>query len=46
VLLHVQLDAVVHLRGRIGELAGIGHEQTDLDGVLSACGNDSVGQAQ
>jgi hypothetical protein len=46
VLLHVQLDAVVHLRGRIGELAGIGHEQTDLDGVLSACGNDSAGQAQ
>ena len=46
VLLHVELDAVVHLRGRIGELAGIGDEQTDLDGVLSACGNDSAGQAQ
>ena len=29
-LLHVELDAVVHLRGRICELAGIGHEQADL----------------
>jgi hypothetical protein len=46
VLLHVELDAVVHLRGRIGELTGIGHEQTDLDGVLRTCGNDSAGQAQ
>ena len=33
-LLHVQLDAIVHLRGRIGELAGVGHDQPDLDGLL------------
>ena len=46
VLLHVELDAVVHLRGRICELAGIGHEQADLDGVLRACGNDCARQAQ
>ena len=33
-LLHVQLDAIVHLCGRIGELTGVGHDQPDLDGLL------------
>ena len=36
VLLHVELDAVVHLRAGIGELARIGHDQADLDGLLGA----------
>jgi hypothetical protein len=44
VLLHVELDAVIHLRGRIGELTGIGHEQADLDGVLRACGDNRQAQ--
>jgi hypothetical protein len=34
VLLHEQLDAIVHLRGGVGKLAGVGHDQADLDGVL------------
>jgi len=34
VLLDVQLDSVVHLRGSVGELTGVGHDQTDLDGAL------------
>ena len=34
VLLHVELDAVVDLRAGIGELAGIGHDHADLDGLL------------
>ena len=38
VLLHVQLDAVVDLRRGVGELAGIGADDADLDGVLRAGG--------
>ena len=34
-LLHVELDAVVHLRGKIGELPGIGHDHPDLHRSLS-----------
>ncbi len=34
VLLHVELDAVVDLRARIGELAGERHDDADPDGVL------------
>ena len=34
VLLHVELDGVVHLRGGVGELAGIRDDDADLDGVL------------
>ena len=37
VLLHVKLDGVVHLRGGVGELAGIRHDDADLDGVLRCC---------
>lgn len=44
-LLHVELDTVIHLRGRIGELTRIGHQQADLDGVLRAGRCDRAGQA-
>ena len=30
-LLDVELDGVVHLRGGIGELAGVRHDEADLD---------------
>jgi hypothetical protein len=47
-LLDVELDGIVHLRGGIGELPRIGHDEADLDGVLRACrcgkGNDGGGQ--
>jgi len=33
VLLNVQLDGVVHLGRRVGELAGVGQDQPDLDGL-------------
>ena len=33
-LLHVKLDRVVHLRGRVGELAGIRQDEADLDRPL------------
>ena len=33
-LFHVELDGVVHLRGGVGELAGIRIDDPDLDGVL------------
>ena len=47
VLLHVELDAVVHLGGEIGELARVGQDHADLDRLLRArrgsgendCGN-------
>ncbi len=42
VLLHVKLDAIVHLRRRIGELARIGHDQADLDGLLSVSRHKSA----
>ena len=32
--LHVELDRVVHLSRRVGELAGIRHDQPDLDRLL------------
>ena len=35
-LFHVKLDGVVHLRRRVGELAGIRHDQADLHGLLRA----------
>jgi hypothetical protein len=35
-LLHVELDGVVHLRRRVGELPGIRHDQADLHGLLRA----------
>jgi hypothetical protein len=38
VLLHVRLDAVVHLHGGVGELAGQRHHQADLDGLLRVSG--------
>ena len=38
VLLHVELDAVVDLRAGVGELAGIGSDDADLDGVLGVGG--------
>ncbi len=31
VLLHIKLDGVVHLRRGVGELAGIAHDERDLD---------------
>jgi hypothetical protein len=34
VLLHVRLDAVVHLRGGVGELARQREQHADLDGLL------------
>src|SRR5262249_29244930 len=34
VLLHVELDCVVHLRRRVGELPRVRHDQADLDGLL------------
>jgi len=34
VLPHVKLDSVVHLRGRVGKLTRVGHDQTDFDGRL------------
>ncbi len=34
VLLHIELDAVIDLRGRVGELAGIGADDADLDRFL------------
>jgi len=34
VLLHIELNAVVDLRTRVGELAGVRVDDTDLDGVL------------
>ena len=37
-LLHVELDAVVDLRRGVGELAGIGDDHADLQGLLSASG--------
>src|SRR5262249_52651681 len=42
VLLHVKLDAVVHLCRRIGELTGIGHDQADLDDLLCVSRNQSA----
>ena len=33
-LLHIELDAVVHLRRRVGELPRIGQDEPDLEGVL------------
>ena len=36
VLLHVGLDAVLHLDAGVGELARQRHDQADLDGVLGA----------
>src|SRR5206468_2183439 len=35
VLLEVELDGVVHLRRRVGELAGVRHDEPDLDRRLS-----------
>ena len=32
-LLDVELDGIVHLRRGVGELARVGHDQTNLDGV-------------
>ena len=37
-LLHIELDAVVHLRCGIGELARVRTDQADLDGLLGLCG--------
>ena len=34
VLLDVKLDGIVHLRRGVGELTRIGHDQSDLDGLL------------
>ena len=45
VLLHVELDAVVDLRGSVGELAGIGADHADLDGVLRAARRLAVSAA-
>ena len=33
-LFDVELDGVVHLRRGVGELARVGHDQSDLDGLL------------
>ena len=45
VLLDVKLDRIVHLRGGIGELTGIGNDKPDLDGVLGvACSHRRSGQ--
>ena len=33
-LLHVELDGGVHLGRRVGELAGVRHDEPDLDGRL------------
>jgi hypothetical protein len=38
VLLHVGLDAIVHLRGRVGELAREREQHADLDRLLRLCG--------
>ena len=45
VLLHVELDAVVDLGARIGELSGKGHDHADLDAALSqgGCGGKQRG---
>src|SRR5262249_62166731 len=40
VLLHVELDAVVHLGGGIGELSGIGEDHANLDRLLGVRGCD------
>jgi len=38
-LFHVEFDAVIHLRGSVGKLAGIGHDEADFHGFLSiGCG--------
>jgi hypothetical protein len=43
VLLHVGLDAILHLDAGIGELARQRHDQADLEGVLGA-GRRDAGQ--
>src|SRR5206468_11926292 len=44
VLLEVELDGVVHLRRRVGELAGVRHDEPDLDRRLSERRRDTEQQ--
>jgi hypothetical protein len=46
VLCHIQLDAVIHLRCGVSELAGIGHDEADLYGVLSVGSNRAQEQRE
>ena len=46
VLLHVQLDAVVHLRGRVRKLAREAHQQTDLQHLLRMRDTNAVAEQQ
>src|SRR5258705_7581953 len=46
VLLHVEFDAVVHLRGWVCELARITHDQTDLQRLLRVRSTKAVADQQ
>jgi hypothetical protein len=46
VLLDVQLDAVVHLSGRVRKLAREAHDQTDLQRLLRMRDTNAVAQQQ
>ena len=40
-LLHIKFDAVIHLRGSVGELTGIGHDQADFHRLLGIRGGST-----